>query len=178
MIQIILSEQIDINGKDGNPYKVLYYEVQGGKYISMVKIRGDRHYNRGDIFNGYSYDDSGDTRFRPRKYGVVYNGSDFASSIEEAERDILITDLEHEVIKRFKPCYIPNDQGYELAVYSHKLYSKGRDIYNRIITRISYDYQMNRSSLEKNLTKDQIRNILREFYFKLQTWNEECIDED
>lgn len=47
MIKLILEEYIF--SKSG--WLVWYFDVKGSKYINTIKVRGDKNYQRGDIFN-------------------------------------------------------------------------------------------------------------------------------
>ncbi len=80
MVQLILENRLI--GNSG--WIVEYFDVQGSKYINTVKIRGDKDYQIGDIFNGIEYGRHDGLSSYQRKHGIEYDGISFQSSIEKA----------------------------------------------------------------------------------------------
>ena len=75
MVQLILENRLI--GNSG--WIVEYFDVQGSKYINTVKIRGDKDYQIGDIFNGIEYGHDGLSSYQ-RKHGIEYDGISFQYS--------------------------------------------------------------------------------------------------
>ena len=133
MVQLILENRLI--GNSG--WIVEYFDVQGSKYINTVKIRGDKDYQIGDIFNAIEYGHDGLSSYQ-RKHGIEYDGISFQSSIEKAEVEILLNfHLIDELKKRFKPCFVYQEEWMNEDDYDEAVRDKAKEIYVDIITNLS-----------------------------------------
>lgn len=133
MIQLILENRLV--GHSG--WIVEYFDVQGSKYINTIKIRGDKNYQNGNIFNAIESGHDGISSYQ-RKHGVEYDGISFESSIEKAEVEILLNfHLINEINKRFKPCFVYQEEWMDEDDYDEAVRDKANEIYVDIITNLS-----------------------------------------
>ena len=159
MIQLILEERIVCE----NGCIVEYFDVQGSKYINTVKIRGDKNYQKGDIFNAIESGHDGISSYQ-RKHGVEYDGISFQSSIEKTEVEILLNyHLIDEVKKRFKPCFVYQKGWMNEDDYDEAVRDKAKDIYVDIITNLSEELHKDFEEIDELIPANEYDDIICSF---------------
>lgn len=151
MVQLILENRLI--GNSG--WIVEYFDVQGSKYINTVKIRGDKDYQIGDIFNGIEYGHDGLSSYQ-RKHGIEYDGISFQSSIEKAEVEILLNfHLIDELKKRFKPCFVYQEEWMNEDDYDEAVRDKAKEIYVDIITNLSEELHKDFEEIDESVSVNE-----------------------
>ena len=159
MVQLILENRLI--GNSG--WIVEYFDVQGSKYINTVKIRGDKDYQIGDIFNGIEYGHDGLSSYQ-RKHGIEYDGISFQSSIEKAEVEILlIFHLIDELKKRFKPCFVYQEEWMNEDDYDEAVRDKAKEIYVDIITNLSEELHKDFEEIDESVSVNEYDDIICSF---------------
>lgn len=159
MVQLILENRLI--GNSG--WIVEYFDVQGSKYINTVKIRGDKDYQIGDIFNGIEYGHDGLSSYQ-RKHGIEYDGISFQSSIEKAEVEILLNfHLIDELKKRFKPCFVYQEEWMNEDNYDEAVRDKAKEIYVDIITNLSEELHKDFEEIDESVSVNEYDDIICSF---------------
>lgn len=159
MVQLILENRLI--GNSG--WIVEYFDVQGSKYINTVKIRGDKDYQIGDIFNGIEYGHDGLSSYQ-RKHGIEYDGISFQSSIEKAEVEILLNfHLIDELKKRFKPCFVYQEEWMNEDDYDEAVRDKAKEIYVDIITNLSEELHKDFEEIDESVSVNEYDDIICSF---------------
>lgn len=159
MIQLILEERFV--GESGRILE--YFDVQGSKYINTVKIRGDKNYQKGDIFNAMEAGHDGISSYQ-RKHGVEYDGISFQSSIEKAEAEILLNCyLIDEIKKRFKPCFVYQEEWMNEDDYDEAVRDKAKGIYVDIITNLSEELHKDFEEIDELIPVNEYDDIICSF---------------
>lgn len=159
MVQLILENRLI--GNSG--WIVEYFDVQGSKYINIVKIRGDKDYQIGDIFNGIEYGHDGLSSYQ-RKHGIEYDGISFQSSIEKAEVEILLNfHLIDELKKRFKPCFVYQEEWMNEDDYDEAVRDKAKEIYVDIITNLSEELHKDFEEIDESVSVNEYDDIICSF---------------
>lgn len=159
MIQLILENRLI--GNSG--WIVEYFDVQGSKYINTVKIRGDKDYQIGDIFNAIEYGHDGLSSYQ-RKHGIEYDGISFQSSIEKAEVEILLNfHLIDELKKRFKPCFVYQEEWMNEDDYDEAVRDKAKEIYVDIITNLSEELHKYFEEIDDSVSVNEYDDIICSF---------------
>lgn len=159
MVQLILENRLI--GNSG--WIVEYFDVQGSKYINTVKIRGDNDYQIGDIFNGIEYGHDGLSSYQ-RKHGIEYDGISFQSSIEKAEVEILLNfHLIDELKKRFKPCFVYQEEWMNEDDYDEAVRDKAKEIYVDIITNLSEELHNDFEEIDESVSVNEYDDIICSF---------------
>lgn len=159
MIQLILEERLV--GKNG--WIVEYFDVQGSKYINTVKIRGDKNYQKGDMFNAIESGHDGISSYQ-LKHCVEYDGISFQSSIEKAEMEILLNfHLIDEIKKRFKPCFVYQEEWMSEDDYDETVRDKAKDIYVDIITNLSEELHKDFEEIDESISINEYNDIICSF---------------
>lgn len=159
MVQLILENRLI--GNSG--WIVEYFDVQGSKYINTVKIRGDKDYQIGDIFNAIKYGHDGLSSYQ-RKHGIEYDGISFQSSIEKAEVEILLNfHLIDELKKRFKPCFVYQEEWMNEDDYDEAVRDKAKEIYVDIITNLSEELHKDFEEIDESVSVNEYDDIICSF---------------
>lgn len=159
MVQLILENRLI--GNSG--WIVEYFDVQGSKYINTVRIRGDKDYQIGDIFNGIEYGHDGLSSYQ-RKHGIEYDGISFQSSIEKAEVEILLNfHLIDELKKRFKPCFVYQEEWMNEDDYDEAVRDKAKEIYVDIITNLSEELHKDFEEIDESVSVNEYDDIICSF---------------
>lgn len=159
MVQLILENRLI--GNSG--WIVEYFDVQGSKYINTVKIRGDKDYQIGDIFNAIEYGYDGLSSYQ-RKHGIEYDGISFQSSIEKAEVEILLNfHLIDELKKRFKPCFVYQEEWMNEDDYDEAVRDKAKEIYVDIITNLSEELHKDFEEIDESVSVNEYDDIICSF---------------
>lgn len=159
MVQLILENRLI--GNSG--WIVEYFDVQGSKYINTVKIRGDKDYQIGDIFNGIEYGHDGLSSYQ-RKHGIEYDGISFQSSIEKAEVEILLNfHLIDELKKRFKSCFVYQEEWMNEDDYDEAVRDKAKEIYVDIITNLSEELHKDFEEIDESVSVNEYDDIICSF---------------
>ncbi|EXZ30797.1 hypothetical protein F030043B2_14910 [Bacteroides fragilis] len=159
MVQLILENRLI--GNSG--WIVEYFDVQGSKYINTVKIRGDKDYQIGDIFNAIEYGHDGLSSYQ-RKHGIEYDGISFQSSIEKAEVEILLNfHLIDELKKRFKPCFVYQEEWMNEDDYDEAVRDKAKEIYVDIITNLSEELHKDFEEIDESVSVNEYDDIICSF---------------
>ena len=159
MVQLILENRLI--GNSG--WIVEYFDVQGSKYINTVKIRGDKDYQIGDIFNAIEYGHDGLSSYQ-RKHGIEYDGISFQSSIEKAEVEILLNfHLIDELKKRFKPCFVYQKEWMNEDDYDEAVRDKAKEIYVDIITNLSDELHKDFEEIDESVSVNEYDDIICSF---------------
>lgn len=159
MVQLILENRLI--GNSG--WIVEYFDVQGSKYINTVKIRGDKDYQIGDIFNAIEYGHDGLSSYQ-RKHGIEYDGISFQSSIEKAEVEILLNfHLIDELKKRFKPCFVYQEEWMNEDDYDEAVRDKAKEIYVDIITNLSEELHKYFEEIDESVSVNEYDDIICSF---------------
>lgn len=159
MVQLILENRLI--GNSG--WIVEYFDVQGSKYINTVKIRGDKDYQIGDIFNGIEYGHDELSSYQ-RKHGIEYDGISFQSSIEKAEVEILLNfHLIDELKKRFKPCFVYQEEWMNEDDYDEAVRDKAKEIYVDIITNLSEELHKDFEEIDESVSVNEYDDIICSF---------------
>lgn len=159
MVQLILENRLI--GNSG--WIVEYFDVQGSKYINTVKIRGDKDYQIGDIFNAIEYGYDGLSSYQ-RKHGIEYDGMSFQSSIEKAEVEILLNfHLIDELKKRFKPCFVYQEEWMNEDDYDEAVRDKAKEIYVDIITNLSEELHKDFEEIDESVSVNEYDDIICSF---------------
>lgn len=159
MVQLILENRLI--GNSG--WIVEYFDVQGSKYINTVKIRGDKDYQIGDIFNAIEYGHDGLSSYQ-RKHGIEYDGISFQSSIEKAEVEILLNfHLIDELKKRFKPCFVYQEEWMNEDDYDEAVRDKAKEIYVDIITNLSEELHKYFEEIDDSVSVNEYDDIICSF---------------
>lgn len=159
MVQLILENRLI--GNSG--WIVEYFDVQGSKYINTVKIRGEKDYQIGDIFNAIEYGHDGLSSYQ-RKHGIEYDGISFQSSIEKAEVEILLNfHLIDELKKRFKPCFVYQEEWMNEDDYDEAVRDKAKEIYVDIITNLSEELHKDFEEIDESVSVNEYDDIICSF---------------
>ena len=150
MVQLILENRLI--GNSG--WIVEYFDVQGSKYINTVKIRGDKDYQIGhDGLSSYQ-----------RKHGIEYDGISFQSSIEKAEVEILLNfHLIDELKKRFKPCFVYQEEWMNEDDYDEAVRDKAKEIDVDIITNLSEELHKDFEEIDESVSVNEYDDIICSF---------------
>lgn len=159
MIQLILENRLV--GNSG--WIVEYFDVQGSKYINTIKIRGDKNYQNGDIFNAIESGHNGISSYQ-RKHGIEYDGISFQSSIEKAEIEILLNfHLIDEIKKHFKPCFVYQEEWMNEDDYDEAVRDKAKEIYVDIIANLSEELHKDFEEIDEAISVNEYDDIICNF---------------
>lgn len=159
MIQLILENRLV--GNSG--WIVEYFDVQGSKYINTIKIRGDKNYQNGDIFNAIESGHNGISSYQ-RKHGIEYDGISFQSSIEKAEIEILLNfHLIDEIKKHFKPCFVYQEEWMNEDDYDEAVHDKAKEIYVDIIANLSEELHKDFEEIDEAISVNEYDDIICNF---------------
>lgn len=159
MIQLILANRLAVE----NGWIIEYFDVQGSKYINTIKIRGDKNYQMGDMFNAIESGHDGISSYQ-RKHDIKYDGISFQSSIEKAEVGILLDfHLINEVKRRFKPCFVYQEEWMDEDDYDETVRDKARDIYVDIITNLSEELHKDFEEIDESISVNEYDDIICSF---------------
>lgn len=159
MVQLILRNRL-IDKSDGI---VELFDVQGAKYISTIKLRGGKNYQKGDVFSAYESVHCGINSYR-RKHIIEYDGISFQSSIEKEEVELLMDyHLPDEIRKRFKPCIVYQEEWMDEDDYDKAVMDKAKEIYVNIITGLSEEKNKDFEEIDDCLSVKEYDDIIRDF---------------
>lgn len=159
MVQLILENRLI--GNSG--WIVEYFDVQGSKYINTIKIRGDKDYQIGDVFNAIESGHDGISSYQ-WKHDIEYDGISFQSSIEKAEAEILLNfHLMDEIRKRFKPCPVYQEKWMDEEDYDEAVKEKADELYFNIITDIASEIEREVVEVDERLSIDATNKIIKDF---------------
>lgn len=159
MIQLILENRLV--GNSG--WIVEYFDVQGSKYINTIKIRRDKNYQNGDIFNAIESGHNGISSYQ-RKHGIEYDGISFQSSIEKAEIEILLNfHLIDEIKKHFKPCFVYQEEWMNEDDYDEAVRDKAKEIYVDIIANLSEELHKDFEEIDEAISVNEYDDIICNF---------------
>ena len=159
MIQLILENRLV--GNSG--WIVEYFDVQGSKYINTIKIRGDKNYQNGDIFNAIESGHNGISSYQ-RKHGIEYDGISFQSSIEKAEIEILLNfHLIDEIKKHFKPCFVYQEEWMNEDDYDEAVRDKAKEIYVDIIANLSEELHKDFEEIDEAISVNEYDDTICNF---------------